>query len=109
MNKYIVILVRQTIVVCSGHRLSGCVLPEPNPTRLLLYTEPKSAHQECGIRRYMTSRLSRLTLFGCVLAFPVLAQLTVDQKIADFQQLVGVDRKSTRLNSSHLGISYAVF
>src|ERR1035438_10804692 len=27
----------------------------------------------------------------------------------DVAQLKGVDRKSTRLNSSHLGISYAVF
>src|SRR5262245_64944470 len=28
---------------------------------------------------------------------------------ADLASLAGVDRKSTRLNSSHLGISYAVF
>src|ERR1035441_959959 len=33
-----------------------------------------------------------------------------DRAIGNLQQwLIGTDRKSTRLNSSHLGISYAVF
>src|SRR5262245_33840796 len=46
-----------------------------------------------------------------VLSVSTEAQLT--QRLADFEKSSGgvqiVDRKSTRLNSSHLGISYAVF
>src|SRR5262245_42009690 len=37
-------------------------------------------------------------------AFPVVKDLVVDRSAFD-----RIDRKSTRLNSSHLGISYAVF
>src|SRR3712207_7896256 len=32
-----------------------------------------------------------------------------DAMAADYDELVGADRKSTRLNSSHANISYAVF
>src|SRR5262245_32964436 len=36
------------------------------------------------------------------------AELLVED-LSEFEQAVTLDRKSTRLNSSHLGISYAVF
>src|SRR5262245_62657476 len=35
--------------------------------------------------------------------------LTFDRRQQQLARAVGLDRKSTRLNSSHLGISYAVF
>src|SRR5262245_17895200 len=37
------------------------------------------------------------------------ARITRDQAEKQVEELAGGDRKSTRLNSSHLGISYAVF
>src|ERR1035441_10747498 len=36
-------------------------------------------------------------------------QQLFEKGLKEFQQAAEVDRKSTRLNSSHLGISYAVF
>src|SRR5205814_6564266 len=39
----------------------------------------------------------------------LIAQRNLKQARASFQGQVNEDRKSTRLNSSHLGISYAVF
>src|SRR5262245_64869140 len=36
-------------------------------------------------------------------------RLLAAARSGDLQQLAALDRKSTRLNSSHLGISYAVF
>src|ERR1035441_9454273 len=47
-------------------------------------------------------------LYGCVAAFglKLISNTLVSQRI--WIRLVGGDRKSTRLNSSHLGISYAV-
>src|SRR5256885_12101474 len=41
------------------------------------------------------------------LAFPII--LSSDGRVMDGMHRVGKDRKSTRLNSSHLVISYAVF
>src|SRR5699024_11930596 len=35
--------------------------------------------------------------------------LVCDEAVAESQSLAGEDRKSTRLNSSHVSISYAVF
>src|SRR5258705_6823225 len=41
--------------------------------------------------------------------FPVLVDVPVIGDLMVVEDHVGGDRKSTRLNSSHLGISYAVF
>src|SRR5690625_6361013 len=38
-----------------------------------------------------------------------LAQLTIDSAVWDIERGKQLDRKSTRLNSSHVAISYAVF
>src|SRR5262245_63777660 len=52
---------------------------------------------------FPTRRSSDLTYLG-------FANVTTDSLgDASFSQTLPVDRKSTRLNSSHLGISYAVF
>src|SRR2546429_3391061 len=40
---------------------------------------------------------------------PKVEAVTSAEELLDFQQLVRIDRKSTRLNSSHGYISYAVF
>src|SRR5947199_4710401 len=64
----------------------------------------------------MIPRPPRSTLFPYTTLFrsrsPIPAQ-DIHQKLAVIKMLVtvaaGEDRKSTRLNSSHLGISYAVF
>src|SRR5437899_6132567 len=42
-------------------------------------------------------------------ARPVLVDVEPDTLNIDPRQIAAADRKSTRLNSSHLGISYAVF
>src|SRR5262245_64083108 len=68
----------------------------------------------------MIRRPPRSTLFPYTTLFrsanPLAEQLNIDQKTVLFrvaqESLTNVeqqDRKSTRLNSSHLGISYAVF
>src|SRR5438045_6365611 len=72
-----------------------------------------------GIRRRIrtlkpTSLKSRQLAFGLTLFFKVLAmrQNQVVDALPECEKqfvLMNIDRKSTRLNSSHLGISYAVF
>src|SRR5437899_9633521 len=46
-------------------------------------------------------------------SLPRVAEIRIDGWVLGFtlvlSMIAGVDRKSTRLNSSHLGISYAVF
>src|SRR5438045_8098014 len=42
-------------------------------------------------------------------AFSSIAQNEIGHARAAYEQATSSDRKSTRLNSSHLGISYAVF
>src|SRR2546430_12413979 len=60
------------------------------------------------------------TLFRSILGFPIDygpvllrrpfgSHLTMDTLPSEVQQAVALDRKSTRLNSSHSQISYAVF
>src|SRR5205814_6367260 len=46
-------------------------------------------------------------LLGCALGYPLGDTRLETELDAGFR--FGLDRKSTRLNSSHLGISYAVF
>src|SRR3712207_8748930 len=46
---------------------------------------------------------------GWVWRYPYLAVMLIDKTVAPFTLLIGPDRKSTRLNSSHANISYAVF
>src|SRR5260221_6493759 len=43
-----------------------------------------------GWRSPMRLTLAKFTLLGCTCAVSLFAQLTVDQRIADFQQLVGL-------------------
>src|ERR1035441_8584261 len=56
------------------------------------------------------ARIKSLDIAAAKAAPGVLAVLTsADVKAAGYGDLPVPDRKSTRLNSSHLGISYAVF
>src|SRR5258705_8084704 len=61
----------------------------------------------------MIRRPPRSTLFPYTTLFRSKEQPDVDAKlrysVAGIYHTLGLDRKSTRLNSSHLGISYAVF
>src|SRR5438045_330005 len=58
-------------------------------------------HAQIGMERLVTARFARLALERADLA------LYFFDHIADAQHVRFGDRKSTRLNSSHLGISYA--
>src|ERR1039458_8827062 len=58
----------------------------------------------------MPIKLTNEILTAAVLGFEE-QKRNIDAKIAELRTMLpgGRDRKSTRLNSSHLGISYAVF
>src|SRR5947199_10585689 len=57
---------------------------------------------------YTLSLHDALPIFGAQVAFPD-RQCVAFVGDGGFSMLMAEDRKSTRLNSSHLGISYAVF
>src|ERR1039458_10735215 len=62
--------------------------------------------------RAQTAGLPREAYIRAVLSKDVSGELSLSAILAPFRDQVagsGIDRKSTRLNSSHLGISYAVF
>src|SRR5258705_10112512 len=61
---------------------------------------------ELGDTPEMVGTIGKVTV---ALAVAPSAKLAVTAKLAPTPNGVGLDRKSTRLNSSHLGISYAVF
>src|SRR5205814_10225063 len=58
---------------------------------------------ERGPRMVERSSSEKLGPFGCSVASPLRHSMMIGRR------QVPLDRKSTRLNSSHLGISYAVF
>src|ERR1039457_7454080 len=62
----------------------------------------------------MIRRPPRSTLFPYTTLFrcdkdEMIRELGADEIVRDGKGLAAIDRKSTRLNSSHLGISYAAF
>src|SRR5438045_4488316 len=77
-----------------GHRRRNLCLscyPSPKDVRAPTISDSKcSAHLHCGSTK-------------------IVQWFYVSKKQTNRPTLTGVDRKSTRLNSSHLGISYAVF
>src|SRR5688572_32116051 len=61
---------------------------------------------------FRSPRQEQDALFGVPLLTREISQQMTDQKnlsFTDFRARIGEDRKSTRLNSSHSQISYAVF
>src|SRR5262245_42395675 len=57
----------------------------------------------CGVLQYLADASGSMTLqILAIIAYGVLVAYC-------FSYIIAGDRKSTRLNSSHLGISYAVF
>src|SRR5262245_62674856 len=92
----------------AGGTISMVVSPEGRASRGILRRETRM-HDGALARQH--SRLDDLVVpfDGELLLF------LVDQRLEEIVEILGVearcggDRKSTRLNSSHLGISYAVF
>src|SRR5256885_8990721 len=71
-----------------------------------------ASHFACDIGKgTVAAGRKRLRTVALTDNVPLITALANDLAYADIfsEQLVGLDRKSTRLNSSHLVISYAVF
>src|ERR1039458_4386087 len=71
------------------------------PTRLRFQRTRRRAVN--GLAVHFHPRADGVQIFDCALRNDSLTGRT------DVEQVISADRKSTRLNSSHLGISYAVF
>src|SRR5699024_12682078 len=88
------------------HSLSFCIIPRPPTSTLFPYTtlfrsvevDGQSAVEGDGLQRVGGHRAGEVTADEVVL---LALGFAFDE--------VGADRKSTRLNSSHVSISYAVF
>src|SRR5690242_21600441 len=87
--------------------------PAPHSTLLPYTTLFRSSHGELSLRSAKVG--VSLSLRGAKLANPYTRlalnapQLTVERTLYLTPAAVGRDRKSTRLNSSHMSSSYAVF
>src|SRR5699024_11967894 len=100
------------------------------PEKSFLYSLPYEYYEKYGVRKYgfhgtshkyvsekasevLEIPLKRLRLITCHLGNGASITAVENGKSIDtsmgFTPLAGVDRKSTRLNSSHVSISYAVF
>src|SRR5258705_4146267 len=75
------------------------MIRRPPRSTLFPYTTLFRSREQLDIIRLSASRMSRL----------IEDLLDVTRLEGDIEQVLDEDRKSTRLNSSHLGISYAVF
>src|SRR5690242_21829014 len=76
-----------------------------------LHSFPTRRSSDLG-PRFSTVRLPQNTGKGCAIRTAMLAATGQVIAFTDADlpfRLVGLDRKSTRLNSSHMSISYAVF
>src|SRR5690606_41943886 len=92
------------------HLLSGLISFFHHPPPPYLYT--LSLHDALPISSHVTdvpapelTRFSRSPVFGVTATPPALGSCHQNMPPG----LTGIDRKSTRLNSSHVKISYAVF
>src|SRR2546430_8471983 len=76
----------------------------------LLAQEPLATHAPVPLQP-LAQQVRRLETALNYLGQPLLAadQKEIDNAIAEPDEIAAVDRKSTRLNSSHSQISYAVF
>src|SRR3712207_8157257 len=90
------------------------MIRRPPRSTLFPYTTLFRSHQraayysEIGARTHLLSMVSKL--HGRELTFNNLLDLDAGRQLVDdFELPVAADRKSTRLNSSHANISYAVF
>src|SRR5258705_8611151 len=78
------------------------MIRRPPRSTLFPYTTLFRSRDDVGLRHLHPERAPRLVHDGLVDGrIPVLGREPLDRAVRD--------RKSTRLNSSHLGISYAVF
>src|SRR5699024_12744264 len=95
----------------------GCALPLlafSRSTSLFFFSAPSLARSPVFFFFLMIRRPPRSTLFPYTTLFrsqhfSLLAQVAAQLPRVSGGQLANGDRKSTRLNSSHVSISYAVF
>src|SRR5256885_11373059 len=87
------------------------MIRRPPRSTLFPYTTLFRSDLATHISRLMTNSNSCTASFTQVAGIEALQgdQCSVDQMCAEFKRRRDSDRKSTRLNSSHLVISYAVF
>src|SRR5690606_40188236 len=100
-------------IICSAHMLSSLMLPRPPRSTLVPYTTLFRSNGPFRIEEWVAG--DHITLvrndfyYRADEGLPRLDSVTF-RFIADTNQLLAqIDRKSTRLNSSHVKISYAVF
>src|SRR5205814_10201270 len=92
-----------------------CPILLPSPSYLLFFFLPIRPPPRSTLFPYTTLFRSRIVEDACTLTGSHLSYLAVRRAGGDYRivavagEVAQVDRKSTRLNSSHLGISYAVF
>src|SRR5690242_21224590 len=85
------------------------MLRRPPSSTLFPYTTLfRSTHGRTGISRWVMGSVAERLIEAS--HTPVLLVRSADEKTeSDTMATITVDRKSTRLNSSHMSISYAVF
>src|ERR1035441_6315037 len=81
---------------------------EPDECTMVLFSKPKRKFR-MKQTKMLRSLFVLFTLFLVCCAASLFVQTSFAQTTPQPQRSTRADRKSTRLNSSHLGISYAVF
>src|SRR5690348_7359546 len=92
--------------------------PEPKPGTVVTQYEPPSGLSAAAVRyavptgsdgRSFAAVIAALAVRGCVRVEPQNGKYKISRLMSDKDAEAKLDRKSTRLNSSHPSISYAVF
>src|SRR5205814_8614692 len=90
--------------------LSFLLLRHPPSSTLFPYTTLFRSLDRLGRERAeLDHRVEAVSELGGEETLERLLPLVLVRRVAEADRRGGQDRKSTRLNSSHLGISYAVF
>src|SRR3712207_8627179 len=85
------------------------MIRRPPRSTLFPYTTLFRSREFLETMREQVERLTRLTTDLLDLSRLDAGRLTLEHEPLDLAEVADVDRKSTRLNSSHANISYAVF